>query len=188
MNQLALTLLILTTPYVIAVVGRRWAWFRRIRLGVAISAIHTLLLVPTGLVLFSSISGALNPVNALLKVDLPYSTTPRLTANNASPVPFKGVDYATFCGDTLYAPQTGWVSRKGVDRFCGAYGCYNTYIEFQNEAGVRTVMLHGDYDAVEVGDFVARGVTVVGTEASNGNSTGCHTDFWTNGDFNYETK
>ncbi len=113
-------------------------------------------------------------------VSLPYSTPYRVTDLVSHPTPFKGNDYASFCGDTLYAPQNGWVSNIGTDGFCGQYGCGNTFIEFENEVGTETVMLHGDY-ILRQGDTVRRGQTIIGYEASNGNSSGCHTDFWTNG-------
>ncbi len=113
-------------------------------------------------------------------VSLPYSTSYRAIDLVHDPVPFKGSDYASFCGDTLYAPQNGWVSSVGTNGFCGEYGCGNTFIEFENEVGTETVMLHGDY-ILQLGDTVRRGQTIIGYEASNGNSSGCHTDFWTNG-------
>lgn len=113
-------------------------------------------------------------------VSLPYKGDYRLTDYNPRPIPFKGHDWSGGCGAELYAPITGFVTHVGNDGYCGAYGCNNSYIMFQNPYGTQVVMLHGDY-TVPTGTPTKRGQTLIGYEASNGNSTGCHTDFWTNG-------
>lgn len=70
------------------------------------------------------------------------------------------------CGVPLFSPVVGIVEQKGVD------GLRNTYLVIRQ--GVAEVMLmHGHYTA-EVGDRVSL-TTVVGFEASEGNSSGCHT-------------
>lgn len=89
-------------------------------------------------------------------------------------------DYTTFCGDTLYSPVVG----SAVVTYNGLDGVYanNTMITITGEAGTAT-LLHGNYgfenengvfEKIPVGTTVVGGVTPIGTNASNGNSTGCH--------------
>lgn len=88
-----------------------------------------------------------------------------------------GFDYTTFCGDTIFSPVLGSavVTYKGYD---GLY-LNNTMITITGQAGTAT-LLHGNYDRVEVGDTVVGGVTPIGTNASNGKSSGCHAHInWT---------
>jgi hypothetical protein len=109
---------------------------------------------------------------------LPYGpdVTPRLTDDNPNPVPFKGQDWATPCGTPLYAPITGVVTAVGFDGYQGRYGSNNSYIIFDDGAGTEVILLHGRYIA-QVGQPDQRGQTLIGYEASIGNSTGCHTDY-----------
>lgn len=109
---------------------------------------------------------------------LPYGpdVTPLLTDDNSNPVPFKGQDWATSCGTPLYAPITGVVSEVGFDGYVGRFGSNNSYIIFTDGAGTEVILLHGRYVA-QLGQEVIRGETLIGYEASIGNSTGCHTDY-----------
>lgn len=109
---------------------------------------------------------------------LPYASdvTPVLTDDNPTPVPFKGQDWATPCGTPLYAPISGVVSVRGFDGYQGRFGSNNSYIIFDDGAGTEVILLHGRYIA-QVGQPVQRGQTLIGYEASIGNSTGCHTDY-----------
>ncbi len=109
---------------------------------------------------------------------LPYGpdVTPRLTDDNPNPQPFKGQDWATPCGTPLYAPVTGVVTAVGFDGYVGRYGSNNSYIIVNDGAGTEVILIHGRYVA-QVGQVVERGRTLIGYEASIGNSTGCHTDY-----------
>lgn len=109
---------------------------------------------------------------------LPYGpgVTPVLTDDNPNPLPFKGQDWATPCGTPLYAPISGVVSAVGFDGYQGRFGSNNSYIIFDDGAGTEVILLHGRYIA-SVGQPVQRGQTLIGYEASVGNSTGCHTDY-----------
>lgn len=83
-----------------------------------------------------------------------------------------GVDIAADCGDALYAPISGTVTANGFDGYFGTYGYNNSFMIIEN--GELSVMLmHGDY-IVEVAQYVQAGASI-GTEDSQGNSTGCHT-------------
>lgn len=109
---------------------------------------------------------------------LPYGpgVTPVLTDDNPNPIPFKGQDWATPCGTPLYAPISGVVTTVGFDGYQGRFGSNNSYIIFDDGAGTEVILLHGRYIA-QVGQTVQRGQTLIGYEASIGNSTGCHTDY-----------
>lgn len=109
---------------------------------------------------------------------LPYGpgVTPVLTDNNPNPIPFKGQDWAAPCGTPLYAPISGVVSAVGFDGYQGRFGSNNSYIIIDDGAGTEVILLHGRYIA-SVGQPVQRGQTLIGYEASIGNSTGCHTDY-----------
>lgn len=109
---------------------------------------------------------------------LPYGpgVTPVLTDDNPNPIPFKGQDWATPCGTPLYAPISGVVTTVGFDGYQGRFGSNNSYIIFDDGAGTEVILLHGRYVAT-AGQSVERGRTLIGYEASIGNSTGCHTDY-----------
>ncbi len=81
-----------------------------------------------------------------------------------------GFDYSTYCGDTLYSPVAG----SAVVTYNGFDGVYpdNTMITIVGKAGEAN-LLHGNFDA-PVGTVVIGGVTPIGTNASRGFSTGCH--------------
>jgi murein DD-endopeptidase MepM/ murein hydrolase activator NlpD len=89
---------------------------------------------------------------------------------------WQGRDYKAGCGQGLYAPLTGVVTAKGFDGFVGPYGRNNSYIKFDDGQGMEVLLLHGEYSA-RVGEQVFAGHTRIGTEASVGNSSGCHTHF-----------
>jgi hypothetical protein len=84
---------------------------------------------------------------------------------------YSGYDYTTNCGDTLYSPLPG----RGVVTYNGLDGTEdnNTMLRIIGDAG-EIVLLHGSYTEVEVGNIVLGGTTVIGQNASIGNSTGCH--------------
>ena len=88
---------------------------------------------------------------------------------------FKAFDIVApgLCGDTLLAPLTGVVSYVGDD----GLRIGNTMLTIRGVSGAEKVsLLHGNYD-VRVGDVVIAGWSRIGTEASNGNSTGCHSHY-----------
>lgn len=134
-----------------------------------------LVLIPLG----AAIAAYTPPDDADL-VSLPYHGEYWLTDYNPRPIPFKGSDWSGGCGAELYAPITGFVTQVGIDNYCGSHGCNNTFVMLQNAHGTQVIMLHGDY-IVTTGTPILKGKTLIGYEASNGNSTGCHTDLWTNG-------
>lgn len=82
-----------------------------------------------------------------------------------------GYDYTTYCGATLYSPVAG----SAVVTYNGMDGVYadNTMITIVGKAGEAN-LLHGNFDEVSVGDTVVGGITPIGTNASRGNSSGCH--------------
>lgn len=84
---------------------------------------------------------------------------------------YYGYDYTTECGDTLYSPLPG----RGVVTYNGRDGTEwkNTMLRVEGDAG-EVVLLHGNYSEVGIGDIVIGGKTVIGKNASIGNSTGCH--------------
>lgn len=83
-----------------------------------------------------------------------------------------GRDYLTPCGTALYAPITGRVVATGRDNYTGPFGSYNTYVHFSDGTN-DVMMMHGSY-LVKAGQQVEAG-DLIGVEASNGNSTHCHT-------------
>lgn len=98
---------------------------------------------------------------------------------------FKGYDFNTECGDILYSPLPGLgvVTYNALDGYVGPHALdrngdgakdENTMITIKGDAGTVT-MFHGKYTKVRPGDEVIGGVTPIGYNASEGNSTGCHT-------------
>lgn len=92
---------------------------------------------------------------------------------------WKGYDFVSLagCGATVYAPINGVVTYNGRDGYIGPHdvkGEQNTMLSIDAGNGFEVVLLHGHYTA-EVGQVVRAGRTVIGKEASYGNSTGCHT-------------
>lgn len=95
-----------------------------------------------------------------------------------------GYDYTTECGDMLYSPLpgVGVVTFNAKDGYIGPYAKdrdgdgvndENTQIEIEGDSG-KVIVLHGKYKLVKPGDMVVGGVTPIGYNASEGNSTGCH--------------
>lgn len=81
-----------------------------------------------------------------------------------------GVDITAGLGTTIYAPINGLVTNIYTD------GVSNTIIVFDNPEFM-AVLLHGNYDGAKQGQPVTRGSSVVGVEASKGNSTGPHSHY-----------
>ena len=79
-------------------------------------------------------------------------------------------DWAVGCGTPLYSPVPG----KATVTYVGDDGLNvgTTMIVIEGSGGMVT-LLHGNYDVL-VGSTVVGGVTQIGSEASNGNSSGCH--------------
>lgn len=118
---------------------------------------------------------------------MPYIATPAETrwgagAYHSAPM---GRDFKAGCGATLIAPISGRVAYAGREfGFIGTHAAkkegvhrYNTVLTIVGEgdyAGWRFTLLHQN-NLVETGDVVIMGVTVIGREATEGNSTGCHT-------------
>jgi len=110
-------------------------------------------------------------------VQLPYRVKSTLTNGLHGQGDWAGNDYATNCGTPIYAPITGEISAKGVDNYVGPHGRNNTFLQVtgtEQHSGLKVVLLHGEY-SVNIGDNVIQGITRLGSEASIGNSTGCHT-------------
>lgn len=96
-----------------------------------------------------------------------------------------GYDYSVGCGNPIYSPLTGVVVTNGLDGWVGplSKGKQNTLLVIKSlSVDLKVALLHGNY-TVQPGTFVIRSLTPVGTEASIGNSTGCHTHYvkWVNG-------
>lgn len=83
-------------------------------------------------------------------------------------------DYVAGCGSEVLAPIDGLVLANAFDNACGIYGCYNSYLTIAGDR-LKVWLLHGHWTP-QPGDHVQAG-QVVGTEASLGNSSGCHTHF-----------
>lgn len=100
----------------------------------------------------------------------------RLTQDYHGEPGYKGYDYTTKCGDTLYSPlpNVGVVTYVGTDGWVGPYstGEENTMIVIEGDAGSVT-LFHGRY-FVKPGDTVIGGRTPIGENARVGNATGCH--------------
>lgn len=87
-----------------------------------------------------------------------------------------GYDFRSLagCGAALYAPIDGVISRIGVEPVeVNGRLLVNTILVVEN-GSESVVLYHGDYIG-QVGQQVRRGYTRIGTEASHGWSTGCHT-------------
>jgi murein DD-endopeptidase MepM/ murein hydrolase activator NlpD len=109
-------------------------------------------------------------------VNLPYALPHReIGSLHGLGTSWEGRDYSAGCGAALLAPITGQVVARGTDSYCGPHGCNNSYLTIRGD-GVEVLMMHGDY-SVGVGQPVIAGLTRVGSEASNGNSSECHTHF-----------
>lgn len=83
-------------------------------------------------------------------------------------------DYVAGCGAEVLAPIDGVVNANSFDGACGQYGCNNSYLTITGER-LKVWLLHGHWTP-HPGETVQAG-QVVGTEASLGNSSGCHTHF-----------
>lgn len=79
-------------------------------------------------------------------------------------------DWKAGCGTPLYSPVPG----QAIVTYNGDDGLGNgTTMITIDGAGGKVTLLHGNY-TVRPGTAVIGGKTQIGTEASNGNSTGCH--------------
>lgn len=79
-------------------------------------------------------------------------------------------DWAAGCGTPIYSPVPG----KATVTYVGDDGLnVGTTMIVIEGAGGKVTLLHGDYTALQ-GSTVVGGVTQIGSEASNGNSSGCH--------------
>ena len=90
---------------------------------------------------------------------------------------WQGVDISGGCGYPIYAPFGGKVTYKGLDGYNhvdsrGIVWDQNTILTIQGDNGYVLTLLHGDY-RVNYGDTIIQG-DLLGYEASNGWSTGCH--------------
>lgn len=87
---------------------------------------------------------------------------------------YEGVDISAGCGAPILAPFTGEVIYNGLDGYVGPYaknGEQNTMLVFKSLTdNLNMTLLHGRYTA----QGIVRQGDVLGYEASNGNSTGCH--------------
>jgi murein DD-endopeptidase MepM/ murein hydrolase activator NlpD len=120
---------------------------------------------------------------AVASPTLPYKpgTDYHLVSNGYHGPHPHGRDYASACGTALYAPLTGWVDRTGTDSYQGPNGSNNTFIAF-TDGRAEVLFMHGDY-VLGAGDRVVQGETLIGHEASQGNSSQCHTHYslWLDG-------
>jgi len=110
---------------------------------------------------------------------LPYSahSSPRMTQEWHGLSGWAGYDFATACGEKLYSPVDGMIAYNGLDGYnhvdaSGRAWPQSSMLVIEFGDGYEYVLLHGDYIA-EVGTAVSRG-DLIGYEASNGWSTGCH--------------
>lgn len=92
---------------------------------------------------------------------------------------FEGYDFVSMsgCGAALYAPVNGVVVYNGRDGYVGQYdheGEQNSMLTIAAADGSEIVLFHGVYTASR-GQTVRAGRTIIGKEASEGNSLGCHT-------------
>lgn len=89
---------------------------------------------------------------------------------------WEGVDISAGCGQPIYAPFAGFVTYQGLDGYRhyenGRLYSENTMLTITGDNGMILTLLHGNY-TVGPGEQVEAG-QIVGTEASNGWSTGCH--------------
>jgi len=90
---------------------------------------------------------------------------------------WQGVDISGGCGYPIYAPFDGKVTYEGPDGYNhidsrGIVWDQNTMLTIQGDNGYTLTLLHGDY-RVNYGDTIIQG-DLLGYEASNGWSTGCH--------------
>lgn len=109
----------------------------------------------------------------------PYRTAPKIRGGLHGLSGWEGVDISGGCGTELIAPISGKISFNGRDGYIGPHDYkreQNTMLSITGNNGIEVILLHGIYDVV-VGDSVVAGQTVIGSEDSIGNSTGCHTHF-----------
>lgn len=78
------------------------------------------------------------------------------------------------CGANLYAPMSGTVTMNGLEGVTAGGVYYVNTILIITNSSESVVLYHGNY-SIPVGTKVTAGATLIGTEASNGWSTGCHT-------------
>lgn len=83
-------------------------------------------------------------------------------------------DYVAGCDTPVLSPIDGTVVANSFDGACGIYGCNNSYLTITG-ARLKVWLLHGHWTP-QPGETVQAG-QIVGTEASLGNSSGCHTHF-----------
>lgn len=81
-----------------------------------------------------------------------------------------GVDFAAYLGTSIYA------SKSGVVTTAESHYIWGNYVVINHGDGTSTLYAHMDYDAVNVGDYVAQGQTI-GYVGSTGWSTGPHLHF-----------
>ena len=107
-----------------------------------------------------------------------YATEYRVSQQQLHGLPgWQGVDITSGCGSPIYAPFSGIVTYQGLDGYNhvdnrGVVWPQATMLTIQAENGLELTLLHGNY-AVNRGDSITSGQKI-GTEASNGWSTGCH--------------
>lgn len=90
---------------------------------------------------------------------------------------WQGVDITSGCGSPIYAPFNGTVTYVGMDGYNhvderGVVWEQATMLTIQGNDGLELTLLHGDYSVI-YGDEIDTGQQI-GTEASHGWSTGCH--------------
>lgn len=90
---------------------------------------------------------------------------------------WEGVDITSGCGSPIYAPFSGIVTYVGLDGYNhiderGVVWEQATMLTIAGNGGLELTLLHGDYSVI-YGDAITWGQQI-GTEASHGWSTGCH--------------
>jgi hypothetical protein len=107
-----------------------------------------------------------------------YATEYRVSQQQLHGLPgWQGVDITSGCGSPIYAPFSGIVTYQGLDGYNhvdnrGVVWEQATMLTIQGNNGLELTLLHGNYSVSNGDEIIAR--QVIGTEASNGWSTGCH--------------
>ena len=151
----------------------RWLGFS------AVLTVQILSLLPVGAIIFALYVAPGNdliaPENRLMVGSL-YSDF-RVTQSHLHGLSgYEGVDISSGCGKPIYAPFSGKVIYQGLDGYRhyenGRLYPENTMLTLAGDNGMTLILLHGNY-LVKQGANTIQG-DLLGYEASNGWSTGCH--------------
>lgn len=168
-------LTLIFAPYGLIWLGtrNRWRVHRWLSFG-AVLLIQLLSIIPAGAVAYA--------VYIQNQASLPTAahgiyTNYRITQAALHGLPgWEGVDVSAGCGEPIYTPFSGIVTFRGLDGYRhfenGRLYNENTMLTVKGDNGMTITYLHGNYN-IGAGERVAAG-QIIGREASNGWSTGCH--------------